>query len=223
MLLTAEQLGIGILGVVDHCTARNAHAVWEAAEAFDVRVLVGLEVESTESVHILALFDNVEAALDMDSVVADHLPAFCNRDDIFGQQQLLDEWGNVIGRDDRLLATATDLTFQQIAEMAAAREGLSIPAHIDRAPNGLLPVLGFVPAELGVELFELSRHIGPAEARRKWPELSGLPLVTGSDAHYLADIGRATCRVPADLAGADLPARRWGQSLARALLSADDN
>ena len=222
ILLRAEQLGIKVLGVVDHCTARNARAVWEAAEAFDVRVMVGLEIESAEGVHILTLFHNIEAALDMDAVVADHLPALLNRDDIFGPQQLLDEWGNVVGHDDRLLAVATDLTLEQIADIAATREGMSIPAHIDRSLNGLLPVLGFVPPELDVELFELSRHITPAEARRKWPELSDLPLVTASDAHHLADIGQATCRVPADLAAADLPARRWGRSLAQALLSADN-
>jgi len=48
MLLSAERRGVRVLGVVDHCSARNAAAVLGAAPAFDVRVFVGLEVESAE-------------------------------------------------------------------------------------------------------------------------------------------------------------------------------
>ena len=221
ILLRAEQLGIRVLGVVDHCTARNAWAVWDAAEAFEVEVLVGLEIESVEGVHILTLFDSVEAAMDMDCVVASCLPGLQNRADIFGEQHLLDGWGEVIGHDERLLVTAADLTIAEIAELAAAREGMSIAAHIDRPLNGLLPVLEFVPPELEGELLELSPHIGAEQARRRWPELCRRPLVAASDAHYLADIGQATILAPGDLADCGVTARQWGQSLARELLATD--
>ncbi len=214
ILLAAERVGVKIVGVVDHGTARNAGAVLSAAEAFDVRVFVGLEVETVEGVHILTLFDDLDATMDMDSAVANHLPDRPNREDVLGEQHLLDEWGDEIGRDERLLLTAADLTLQQVAAMAAARGGMSIPAHIDRSPNGLLPVLGFVPPRLQVELFEVSPHMGFVEARRKWPELSELPLVTGSDAHCIADIGRSVSAVAAELLTADGPARRWGRLLA---------
>ena len=219
ILLTAERRGVRVLGVVDHCTARNARVVLSAAEAFEVRVFVGLEIETVEGVHILTLFDDAEAAMDMDSAVADRLPNRPNREDVFGEQHLLNEWGDEIGRDERLLQTAAELTLQQVAGMAAARDGVSIPAHIDRFPNGLLPVLGFVPPGLEVELLEVSAHMGREEARRRWPELSGRALVTGSDAHYIDDIGRGVSAVPAELVAAAGPARRWGSLLAGAVLS----
>jgi len=222
MLLAAERLGIRALGVVDHNTARNAWAVMDAAQAFDVRALVGLEVESAEGVHVVTLFDSVEAAMAMDSSVAGHLPDLANREDIFGEQRLLDTWGNVVARDDRLLFTATDLPLERIAKMADQHGGISIPAHIDRSPNGLLPILGFVPAALRVDLFELSPHLGPAQARRQWRGLSDLPLISASDAHYLADIGRAVTWVPPDVAEADVELREWGRLVADETLTRDD-
>lgn len=218
MLLSAERRGIKVLGVVDHGSARNAPAFVEAAQAFDLRLFVGLEVESAEGVHILALFDTAEAALDMDAVIAGRLPGLPNRPDLFGEQHLVDEWGNRVGTDERLLVTATDLPIERIALLTAQRGGLSIPAHIDRPANGLLPTLGFVPPDLQVELMELSPHVAPAEARARWPELTGRALVRSSDAHFLADIGTATTALSPELAQASLPAAQWGRALAREIL-----
>ena len=42
--------------------------------------------------------------------------------------------------------TACALTLEQATEHAAALGGISIPAHIDRGANGLMPVLGAVSA-----------------------------------------------------------------------------
>lgn len=219
ILLAAERRGLGVLGIVDHNTARNARAVMGAAAAFNVRALVGLEVESAEGVHIVTLFDDVNAAMALDLVVADHLPGTPNRDDIFGEQHLLDQWGNVTGRDGRLLMAATDLTLERIADMTTEHGGVSIASHIDRSPNGLLPVLGFVPPKLRVDLFEVSAHVSLAGARERWPELSGVPLVTASDAHYLADIGQTVSWLPADLVTADVGLCEWARLVGRELLA----
>jgi len=215
----AEQRGIRVLGVVDHSTARNAQAVEEAAPAFGVRVLVGLEVESAEGVHILTLFDSAEAALEMDAMVAQHLPSLPNRPQFFGEQHLLDAWGNRLGEEPRLLTAATDLGLEDIADLAVGGGGLSIPAHIDRRGYGLLPTLGFVPPGLRVDLLEVSPHMTRSEARETWPELRTRALISGSDAHFLTDIGCASTWVSRDVAEAELSPTAWGRELAGELLS----
>lgn len=217
ILLTCERRGIGVVGIADHSTARNARAVMDAAPAFAVRVLVGLEVESAEGVHILSLFDNADAALEMDEVIAAHLPRLSNRPEVLGSQHLLDEWGNLLRVDDRLLVTATDLSIDEIARITISLDGLAIPAHVDRPLNGLFSMLGFVPPGLQAKVFEVSAHTSPEDARRKWPELERVALVTGSDAHYLGDIGRAFSTVPTEIALADMNAGQWGEELAKAL------
>lgn len=198
-LLAAELRGLGLVGIVDHSTAGNARAYLEAAPAFDVRVLVGMEIESAEGVHIVALFDNHDAVREMDEVVAAHLPGLLNRPDILGPQLLVDEWGEVIGQEERLLIAATDLTLENVALLARERGGLAIPAHIDRAANGLLPTLGFVPPGLEVAAFELSRHVTPRKARQLWPGLALLPLLNSSDAHTLEEIGAAVAWLPEEI------------------------
>ena len=217
VLLTAERRGIRVLGMVDHSTAGNAPAFWEAAAAFAVRVLVGMEVESAEGVHILALFDSPDAAGDMAAEVAEHLPPLLNRPQLMGRQLRVDAWGTVLGEEPRLLICAADLSLDRLVELTHARGGLSIAAHVDRAAWGLLPTLGFVPPDLGVDLLEVSPALTPAAARRRWPELAAWPLVQSSDAHCLEDVGRAPTLVSRELAESDLPLPQWAARLAAEL------
>lgn len=216
VLLTAERRGVEVVGVVDHSTGRNGWAFFEAAAAFEVRVLAGMEVESSEGVHLLALFSQREALDDFEALVAAHLPPGQNRPDILGPQQLLDEWGEVIGEEERLLITAVDLGLERLALLIAERGGMSIAAHVDRSANGLMPTLGFVPPKLQVDLFEVSCRMTREQARARWPELARRPLICGSDAHDLDAIGRCACEVQIGLpGGGDL--RQWAGELAEAL------
>ena len=148
-----------------------------------------------------------------------HLPDLENRPDILGPQWLVDEYGEVLAEETRLLAVATDLTVEQIADLTHDLNGLSLAAHIDRRSNGLLPMLGFVPPRLQVDVLELSRHMSVEEARRKWPELSERPLLRGSDAHYLEMIGASPTLVPEGLERPFEPLRKWGEALAAALVT----
>lgn len=218
VLLTAERAGLSLVGIVDHSTGGNAGAFLRAAPAFDVNVLVGLEVESAEGVHLLALFDRLEALEAFEGVISQHLPALPWRADVLGEQHLLNEWGDVLGMDERLLIIGTDLGIEYLADAALDLGGTSIPAHIDRAANGLLPTLGFIPPKLKVDLLEVSWRMTRGEARQRWPELAGRGLITSSDAHVLEDIGRGRVRLPAELALPASPLGDWAKVVAAHLV-----
>jgi PHP family Zn ribbon phosphoesterase len=218
VLLTAELRGVRTVGIVDHSTARNCQAFMEAAPAFEVQVLPGLEAESSEGVHLLALFSTSDAALRMDGVVAKHLPALPNRPDIFGEQLLVNEWGDLTGHDDRLLVTATDLSLEELVALTHELGGIAVPAHVDRSANGLLPTLGFVPPGLEADLYELSFHISRERAVAQWAQLAKLPVLASSDAHCLEEIGRSCTAVPQELARPTEPLREWARALASFLL-----
>ncbi len=217
VLLSAEERGIALVGIVDHSGAGNARAFHEAAEAFDVAVFTGLEIESAEGVHVVTLFDGPEAALAMQSAALPHFLPLPNRPEIFGRQLLVDELGDPLGEEPRLLAGAADLAIEEILALGRALGGLCYPAHVDRTANGLLALLGFIPPELPAEVLEISPNVTPPEARARWPELAAWPLVTGSDAHFLSDIGRAVTLVPAELIRERVPAGQWGERLREAL------
>jgi 3',5'-nucleoside bisphosphate phosphatase len=217
VLLAAERKELQVVGIVDHSTGRNGWAFLEAAPAFTPHVLVGLEMESSEGVHVLALFDNVEALTAFDTLIAAHLPPARNDPSVLGPQLLLDEWGHELGRDERLLIAAVDVGLERLAEWVAEHEGISIAAHINRTANGLLPTLGFIPPRLKVDLLEISWRMTREEAIAKWPDLRGRPLICNSDAHVLDDIGRCMCCAEHLPSPEGMRLRDWGAALAEAV------
>ena len=221
VLLTAERRELQVVGIVDHSTGRNGRAFAEAAPAFAVQVLVGIELESSEGVHLLALFDDVIALTAFDALIATHLPPARNDPRVLGPQQLLDAWGHVIGEDERLLIAAVDVGLERLVAWIADHGGLSIAAHVDRTANGLLPTLGFIPPRLRVDLLEVSWRMTREDAVRRWPDLRGRPLICGSDAHVLDDIGRCGCCVEELPAPGDIGLHEWAAALAEAVRMPD--
>ena len=96
---------------------------------------------------------------------------------------VVDEQGEFIRREERLLLNSVDMTLEQAAARVTVLGGLAIPAHVNRKANGLIEVLGLVPP--GFETLEISRHISPEAARQKYPQLAGHTLVQNGDVHFL--------------------------------------
>jgi hypothetical protein len=51
-----------------------------------------------------------------------------------------------------------------------------------------LPVLGFIPQDIPLEILEISKHITPEEAVVQFPGLSGYRFIQSGDAHMLEEI-----------------------------------
>jgi len=69
-----------------------------------------MEVQTSEEVHVVCLFDTVEQALTWQGIVYNHLPDLPNREDSFGTQLVVDAEGDYVRTESRLLLTSTDLT-----------------------------------------------------------------------------------------------------------------
>lgn len=179
LIARCRDLGLDLVGVADHNSAGNSLAALEAAQNSGVVVKPGLEVESSESVHLLCLFDEAEPALDMQALVYAHLPSIppAGGSRFFGEQFLVDASGGFLGHERHPLFMATDLPASVVADAAHQRGGLVLGAHADRRAHGLLAVLGFVPPELSLDGLEC----GPGGL------MGG--RVASSDAHRLNEIG----------------------------------
>ena len=188
-LIVREALGrnIHLIAITDHNATANIWAVQKAAEGTDLVVLPGMEVQTAEEVHCVCLFDTLDQANSFQSIVDAALPAFMNDTDLFGEQFIVDETGDFIRREERLLLTSTHLTIEQAWKHVSDLGGLFIPAHVNRKAFGLIENLGMVPADLPIEALEISRHIRPEEARKKFPQIAPYPLIQAGDVHYLAD------------------------------------
>lgn len=187
----AKEQGLDVIGICDHNSTRNVAAVRRAGERAGVAVLGGIEITSQEEVHVLGLFDDEQSLRDVQRLMDEHRRA-PNAPELFGEQWLCDEHDAVVGREPRLLLGATGLSVEQVVESIHRLGGVAIASHVDRDRFGLLSQLGFVPERLEIDALEVSARHSTAEARERFPQIEGYPLVRFSDAHRLAEIGNAT-------------------------------
>jgi hypothetical protein len=186
--------GLDLIAICDHNSMRNVEAVQRAARGTGLGVIAGMEITSSEEVHILAIFEDLEAAMAMQSVIDENLPGE-NIPEIFGYQVLVDEMGEITGSEDSLLAGATTLTLEEVVDAIHTHGGLAVACHVDREAFGIISQLGWIPPELPLDALEISREISREEALRRIPQLEGWTLIRGSDAHQPEDVGSAYTRL----------------------------
>jgi PHP family Zn ribbon phosphoesterase len=192
----ARQAGIACIAVCDHNSVENAEAVMIAGRRAGVHVIAGMEITTAEEVHIIALFPDLEAAERAQRSVYAALPGR-NREDVFGRQEIVDAEDRIVGRTERFLLGATKLNLERVVELVHRVGGLAIAAHIDREGFGIVGHLGFIPPKLPLDAVELSPRGVPQHADAAFWKREPLPIVRGSDAHRLAEIGTVKFRITA--------------------------
>jgi PHP family Zn ribbon phosphoesterase len=180
--------GIGLIAITDHNASGNIAAVQEAAQATDLHVLPGVELQTSEEVHVLCLFDHLDQIRALQQSIDAALPDQENSIDVFGEQFVVDATGDFIRRDERLLLTSTHLSMQTAWEITNSLGGILIPAHVNRKAFGLFQVLGFIPPEPPLEILEVSTALTPQQAVGKHPSLSKYAITQNGDAHFLEDV-----------------------------------
>ena len=173
----ALALGLGLVAITDHNTIDNVAAVQRAAQGTGLIVLPGMEVQTREEVHIICLFDELAQAQAWQDIVYEHLPAAKNRPEFFGAQMVVDHTAEFVRLNERLLATSTRLSVEQVVGQVNVLGGLAIAAHIDRPSFSMLANLGFIPQGLGLAALEVSRRTTPAAFLAQHPELAGWPMI----------------------------------------------
>jgi len=184
----AEAKGVNLIAVSDHNAIGNIQAVMQAAQGSSVSVLPGIELQTREEIHSLCLFDTLEQIQAFFEEILPTFPSLKNNAEYFGEQFVVDSSGEFIRREERLLITSCSLSLKAAWQTVQKHQGLLIPAHVNRTAFGLLPVLGFIPQDIAIEILEISRHLTPAQACAQFPQLIGYHLIQSGDAHQLDEI-----------------------------------
>ena len=183
----ALEHGIDLIAITDHNASANVPAVQKAAEGTNVTVLPGMEVQSREDVHLLTLFEHLDQLEAWQRQVDQALPDLPNQAEFFGEQFVVDETGDFIRSEPRLLLTSTKFSIDEIFERVSAMGGVVIPAHVERFSFGLFPTLGLISEKWQLLALEISRHITPEKAIATYPALHNYELVQNGDVHQLDD------------------------------------
>ena len=193
LAMEAYDKGVEILALTDHNCCRNIPAFADACEIIGITGVFGVEVTTLEEIHVLALFEEVPQALDFGRYIESILPRIPNAANLFGNQYVCDVTGTHIEEAELFLYGPADITYDTLVELTLARNGLVIPAHIDRPANSVTANLGFLP-ELPYSAVE-SIAIPPVV------DTNGYTVIQGSDAHYIEHVGRRRCYIESDFDG----------------------
>ena len=176
--------GLDVIALTDHNSCANVRAAMAAAEG-KLLVIPGMEIETSEEVHVVALFPDADAAEEMERILKASAPQIKNRPEIFGNQYIMDKNDEIVGEEERMLVTASGMDIFSVVDSVSKLGGAAYPAHIDRSSYSILSNLGFIPPELKigtVEITEKSRNKMEVDYNKLYN------IVTSSDAHYLWDI-----------------------------------
>ena len=152
----AVAAGIDGIALTDHQSARNTPAIAECARRAGLKCLFGMEVQTAEEVHTVALFDTTEQALALTDWVYAAMPKRVNDPETFGDQPVVTWDDDIVEMEWRILAMGCRRTSPETAAKVHELDGLYIAAHIDRPNFSVLGSLGAIP-DNSFDAVELSR------------------------------------------------------------------
>jgi hypothetical protein len=187
MLEIAAAKGLQVMALTDHNSSLNCPAFGVLCPQFGIIPVFGMEATTSEEIHALCLFTNLEASMAFSEYAYSILTPFLNNPEKTGDQVYVDEEDSIEGEVEYYLVNPLDLSIDQVGIKAAEYGGIVIPAHVDRSAFSMTSQLGVITG-------------GPwaaIECVRLPPSLNGMPLdtlgyplTTSSDAHYPEHIAR---------------------------------
>lgn len=197
----AVELGIGLMAVSDHNSARNAGVAVELGQRAGITVLPAMEITTAEEAHVLGIFPGMAEALSMQERVYASLPVGpevvlhdAGHDGGHRWQVVVNALDEVLDFERVMLLGATDMDLGAVVAEIKARGGLAIASHLDRGAFSVMSQMGFVPGDV---IFDAVEVIDEVLARTGLMFHPGMTMVRSSDAHHIQDFGRrrTVCRM----------------------------
>lgn len=179
---------LDVIALTDHNTSKNCPAAVEVAKEVGITLICGMELCTMEEIHCVCLFPDLERAMAFDEFVYPLIPNVQNKPEIFGEQLIMDSQDGVIGKEDKLLITAANISIVDLPNAVKKFDGICYPAHIDKSAYSVLSALGDIPPECDFKAVEISARGDVGALKEKYDLLNRVPLILSSDAHYLEDI-----------------------------------
>ena len=187
----AKILGLDIIALTDHNSAQNCRAAMPVGESVGLTVVPGMELCTSEEVHIVCLFDDVNNAEAFSDYVLSTVPPVKNRPEIFGDQLMMNGGDGIVGTQELLLTTASGISIENAVETVGQYGGVCYPAHIDRSSYSVISNLGMITDEMNFAAVEMTENTDQNEYRSKYPIIKDMPVFVSSDAHYLENMREA--------------------------------
>jgi PHP family Zn ribbon phosphoesterase len=181
--------GLKLMALTDHNSSLNCPAFAKHCPQFGIIPIFGMEATTSEEIHVLCLFTNLDASLAFSEYAYSIITPFLNIPGKSGDQVYVDEEENILGEVEYYLINPLDLSIDNIGAKVEEYGGIVIPAHVDRPYFSMTSQLGEVVDGpwAALECVRIPPVIDSFPLNTR-----GFPLITSSDAHFPEHI----CRRP---------------------------
>ena len=182
--------GLDLFAVTDHNSTKNLPAIAEVASSLGLKMLYGAELETSEEVHVLGLFNTLEKSQKFQEWIDSVMPEIPNDEEYFGHQWIMNAQDEKIGDEKRLLLVSLNATLEETTKAIHDYGGRVILAHVLDRANSVTNQLGFIPMDLpydGLEVKNEEQRLRVIETN-PWVTEESTNWFIDSDAHYLVNI-----------------------------------
>ena len=184
-----KEVALDIIAVTDHNMVENAVYAHEIGKRSGTAVLIGMELQTVEEIHLLAVFDSVDAGMEFQKKIYSLLPSVRNDSDYYGDQVVVDENDEIVRFEEKLLLNSAQITIGDAVSWIISHGGLAIPSHIDSQVFSIISQLGYIPDNIPFAALEM-QDLDNIEKVLPFVMQKDIPFVSFSDAHYIKDIGK---------------------------------
>ncbi len=176
--------GLDALAIADHNSSYNVPAALEIAEEYGIILVPGMELETSEEIHIVCLFPEYSQLKSFQQEVCASYSPRDNIIDIFGHQRIYNGRDEIIGEWRPMLLEPTGISVDHVFTMADQYGGIAYPAHVDRDSYSVLSSFGMLPYHYPHSFVEISCQCDRENLLERYPELKTYKMLRASDAHY---------------------------------------
>lgn len=188
---TALKNGLDIIAITDYNSTRNISAAIYAAQGLPLTVIPGVEVITSEEIHVICLFPNCEAAKGAGIELERHISRHTNHPDIFGKQVVLNERQKIMEFFPYLLLSPLDISIDILSEFIESFGGIMYPAHIDKPTNSIISIFGNLPEAFNCSPLEICDTECFFSKSKNETFRENHAIISSSNAHRLSEINRA--------------------------------
>ncbi len=179
-------LGIDVFSITDHNSGYNCAAFDAEAKEKDILFIPGIELQSSEEIHLLGYFPSIQTLESFcESVVK---PGFMqvmkNDPSRLGNQIKIDVSGEVVGEEEAMLSMPVNLTIDKLVDLIHDFNGIAVAAHVDRGFS-VISHLGYIPPEIKFDAIEIRDPQNIDDFRQRFFKDTDLNIISSSDSHYI--------------------------------------
>jgi hypothetical protein len=189
-----KEKNIDIFAITDHNRMLNFQAFYSKALENDLVCLPGVEIQTQEEIHLVALFDDISRARLFEEELYNSLLGIKNDPEYFGDQIIINEMEEILGFEEKALINSSMWSLDETVQKVLDYEGFCFPAHEDAMSFSIIAQLGFIPDYLDFPAIGISSKCNAENLFTKYPDLKKYTLIRCSDAHYVQDIASGFTR-----------------------------